>query len=241
MGEGCGEVFVNTGCLPRVLAVGSSDGWRCDVAIVATHARSTCETSTGSLSFVRPARNTPDAPSESLSSSLTTSRSFLPTRSPSANLSRPRSIAVLPLLRDNIKLPKLVPKSATRSERRARNWLQKYKAGGNALSRLGMSTPETKPTFLSAGITALSPWGSRSSTPKPPQDSHSDDGDKDKEKDKLPVTGMAPQRGGDHTVNRRHRLSLRKYPNDCPPLVVRWYHAVDVRIWSQRPGRSSLY
>ncbi|ORY16005.1 DDHD domain-domain-containing protein [Clohesyomyces aquaticus] len=81
-----------------------------------------------------------------------------------------------------------------------------------------MSTPDTKPGFLSAGLNALSsPWGSRSATPKPPP--HDDD-----EREKRP----APQRGGDHIINRRHRLSIRKYPADCPPLAVRWFHAVDV-------------
>lgn len=79
-----------------------------------------------------------------------------------------------------------------------------------------MSAPDTKPGFLSAGITALSPWGSRSATPKPSQAAQNDE------------TAIGTQRGGDHTVTRRHRLSLRKYPNDCPPLQVRWFHAVDV-------------
>lgn len=90
-----------------------------------------------------------------------------------------------------------------------------------------MSTPETKPGFLSAGITALSPWGSRSATPKPPPPS-SHHGDEDK----AAGPGAGAQRGGDHVVNRRPRLSLRKYPSDCPPLVVRWFHAVDVCVSS---------
>ncbi|GIJ88427.1 S23-interacting protein [Aspergillus pseudoviridinutans] len=33
--------------------------------------------------------------------------------------------------------------------------------------------------------------------------------------------------GEDHTVTNRHRLSLRHYPPDCPPLRVRWFYAVD--------------
>jgi hypothetical protein len=99
-----------------------------------------------------------------------------------------------------------------------------------------MSTPETKPGFLSAGINALSPWGSRSATPKPPSTPRSveDNKDKDrekekeKEKEKAAQSGVGAQRGGDHRVNRRHRLSLKRYPQDCPPLAVRWFHAVDV-------------
>ncbi|KAL5458907.1 hypothetical protein PMIN07_005962 [Paraphaeosphaeria minitans] len=110
-----------------------------------------------------------------------------------------------------------------------------------------MSAPETKPGFLSVGINALSPWGSRSGTPKPPATPHTPKkpgedkdkdkpkhGDKDKEKDtekekeNAAADGAGPQRGGDHTVNRRHRLGLNRYPDDCPPLAVRWYHSVDV-------------
>ncbi|KAF2011943.1 DDHD-domain-containing protein [Aaosphaeria arxii CBS 175.79] len=85
-----------------------------------------------------------------------------------------------------------------------------------------MSTPETKPGFLSAGITAFSPWGSRSTTPKPPPTTQNE------EEDKSHASGMGTQRGGDHSVSRRPRLSLRKYPADCPPLNVRWFHAVDI-------------
>lgn len=33
--------------------------------------------------------------------------------------------------------------------------------------------------------------------------------------------------GEDHTVTHRHKLSLRQYPPDCPPLKVRWFYAVD--------------
>ncbi|KAF2272164.1 DDHD-domain-containing protein, partial [Westerdykella ornata] len=73
-----------------------------------------------------------------------------------------------------------------------------------------MSTPETKPGFLSAGITALSPWSSRSATPKPSQPPKHDE-------DKVPGTGTGAQRGGDHIV-KRHRISPKKYPSDCPPL-----------------------
>lgn len=34
-------------------------------------------------------------------------------------------------------------------------------------------------------------------------------------------------KGEDHIVTHRHRLSLRSYPEDCPPLKVRWFYAVD--------------
>ncbi len=35
------------------------------------------------------------------------------------------------------------------------------------------------------------------------------------------------QPGTDHVVSPRHRLSLRSYPRDCPPLRPQWFHAVD--------------
>ncbi|KAF2711587.1 DDHD-domain-containing protein [Pleomassaria siparia CBS 279.74] len=88
-----------------------------------------------------------------------------------------------------------------------------------------MSTPETKPTFLSVGINALSPWGSRSSTPKAPLTPKTP---KEKDEAKPQFPDMGPQRASDHTISRRHGLSLKKYPKDCPPLAVRWFHAVDI-------------
>lgn len=39
---------------------------------------------------------------------------------------------------------------------------------------------------------------------------------------------LQEQKGADHVVSQRHRLSLRKYPRDCPPLRPQWFHAVDV-------------
>lgn len=39
---------------------------------------------------------------------------------------------------------------------------------------------------------------------------------------------LAAQQGTDHFVRRRNTLSAKRYPKDCPPLVVRWYHAIDL-------------
>jgi hypothetical protein len=36
------------------------------------------------------------------------------------------------------------------------------------------------------------------------------------------------KRSVDHAVGVAHKLSKKLYPPDCPPLVVRWYHAIDV-------------
>ncbi|KAI9676498.1 MAG: hypothetical protein M1817_000656 [Caeruleum heppii] len=79
-----------------------------------------------------------------------------------------------------------------------------------------MSTPENK-SYLAAGLGGLSPWGSRSATPKPATTAGTaGDG------------GIGKQQGGDHAISRRQRLSSRNYPKDCPPLNVRWFYAVDV-------------
>lgn len=93
-----------------------------------------------------------------------------------------------------------------------------------------MSAPDNRQGFLSN----LSPWGSRAGTPKPPAppkpETSADKAKKiehEREKERV-ATGLAPQQGGDHIVDRRHRLSLKRYPQDCPPLAVRWFHAIDV-------------
>ena len=107
--------------------------------------------------------------------------------------------------------------------------------GGVASQFDRMSGPaEGKQGFLAG----LSPWGSRAATPKPPPTPTPAEADKtkgkEKEKDQDASTGgLGTQRGGDHVVDRRHRLSLKRYPRDCPPLAVRWFHAVDVsRPWT---------
>ncbi|KAJ4310154.1 hypothetical protein N0V94_008579 [Neodidymelliopsis sp. IMI 364377] len=93
-----------------------------------------------------------------------------------------------------------------------------------------MSAPaEGKQGFLAG----LSPWGSRAATPKPPPTPTTAEVDKTKGKEKereqdASTGGLGKQRGGDHVIDRRHRLSLKRYPRDCPPLAVRWFHAVDL-------------
>lgn len=62
----------------------------------------------------------------------------------------------------------------------------------------------------------LTPWSTpRSATPAPQPGDHP----------KPDV--LQRSQGEDHTVTHMHRLSLRRYPLDCPPLKVRWFYAVD--------------
>ncbi|KAL2001433.1 hypothetical protein VTN02DRAFT_1769 [Thermoascus thermophilus] len=76
-----------------------------------------------------------------------------------------------------------------------------------------MPGAEQKGSFLGA----ISPWNiSRSTTPQPGAADPVDRRDV-----------LQRSRGEDHTITRRHRLSLRHYPKDCPPLRPRWFYAVD--------------
>lgn len=67
-------------------------------------------------------------------------------------------------------------------------------------------------------LESISPWASRSTTPKP-----MDSKEQDQESTKI-----SNQKGADHSVNHRHRLSLKDYPSDCPKPNTRWFYAVDV-------------
>lgn len=88
--------------------------------------------------------------------------------------------------------------------------------GRNRFQRRAMSSPPNKQAGYLSGLASYSPWsGSRSSTPKPGEKVANE-----------PTPEL--QRGGDHAISRRHRLSLRQYPRDCPPLNVKWFHAVDI-------------
>ena len=70
-------------------------------------------------------------------------------------------------------------------------------------------------------LDSISPWASRSNTPKPGQVKGGESG---------PQTGLSNQYGADRAISRRSPLSLRDYPNDCPKSTVKWFYAVDVRI-----------
>ncbi|GAB7360478.1 hypothetical protein MBLNU230_g8429t1 [Neophaeotheca triangularis] len=79
--------------------------------------------------------------------------------------------------------------------------------------------------YLKSSLGKLSPW-TRSPSVAP---SKGKDGE-------PPEAVLQEQKGADHRISTRHRLSLRKYPRDCPPLRVQWFHAVDVP--KRRPNPS---
>ncbi|KAI9724757.1 MAG: hypothetical protein M1812_000032 [Candelaria pacifica] len=82
-----------------------------------------------------------------------------------------------------------------------------------------MSASDNK-SYLSAGINAISPWGSRTSSPKPAPAAVVE----------APVddASLRNLRRGDHTISHRHSISLKNYPRDCPSVNVKWFYAVDV-------------
>jgi hypothetical protein len=70
-------------------------------------------------------------------------------------------------------------------------------------------------SYLASAVDSINPWaGSRTATlaqkePQPPP----------------------PQASAvDHSINPYYGQSLKKYPADCPPLKVQWFHAVDVSV-----------
>ncbi|KAI1759634.1 DDHD domain-containing protein [Hypoxylon sp. FL1150] len=71
-------------------------------------------------------------------------------------------------------------------------------------------------SYLATAVDSINPWmTTRSTTPVP--------------KDVPPKTKTAPtKRADDHSTNTLYGQSFRRYPSDCPPLNIMWFHAVDV-------------
>ena len=72
-------------------------------------------------------------------------------------------------------------------------------------------------------LESFSPWTSRSITPKL---------DNSKESSAPEQPSLSNQHGADHSIDHRHRLSLKDYPSDCPKPNVRWFYAVDVSLYA---------
>ncbi|KAI1467877.1 DDHD domain-containing protein [Daldinia caldariorum] len=76
---------------------------------------------------------------------------------------------------------------------------------------------KTEKSYLASAVDSINPWTtSRSTTPTP--------------KDVAPKTGKTPptKKAEDHSTNTLYGQSFRRYPPECPPLNVMWFHAVDV-------------
>jgi hypothetical protein len=79
----------------------------------------------------------------------------------------------------------------------------------------GNGERKAEKSYLASAVDSINPWaGSRSLTPLP----------------KEPQPNPPSPSTVDHTVNPFYGQSLKKYPPDCPPLKVQWFHAVDVSV-----------
>jgi hypothetical protein len=99
-------------------------------------------------------------------------------------------------------------------------WLSKRESGQQWpewFTSKKMSAPDSNNTASQSYLSKLSPWNR--SPAIPPSKG------KDGEPEPSP---LQQQKGVDHVVSHRHRLSLRQYPRDCPPVRPCWFHAVDV-------------
>lgn len=87
--------------------------------------------------------------------------------------------------------------------------------------------PEKKSekSYFASAVESINPFtSSRSSSPAPSRE-------KDKAKEMPPPPGPArssTQKADDHALNTLYGQSFRRYPPECPPLNVKWFHAVDV-------------
>lgn len=81
---------------------------------------------------------------------------------------------------------------------------------------------EKKPekSYLASAVESINPWTtSRSSTPT----------QKDNPLLPQPKSNSPPApKADDHATNTLYGRSFKRYPADCPPLNVMWFHAVDV-------------
>lgn len=92
----------------------------------------------------------------------------------------------------------------------------RYTGPNNMATGFASADKKAEKSTWASAVDSFNPWaGSRSSTPVP--------------KESAPPPPPNPgNSGGDHSINLIYGVSARKYPPDCPPLKVKWFHAVDV-------------
>jgi hypothetical protein len=85
----------------------------------------------------------------------------------------------------------------------------------------GLADKKAEKSYLSSAVESINPWAAkRTSSPASTL----------KKEDAVePPPNKASSDPGDHATTHLYGLSLRNYPDDCPPLNVQWFHAVDVR------------
>lgn len=82
-------------------------------------------------------------------------------------------------------------------------------------------------SYFATAVDSINPWNtSRSGTPVP----------KEKEMPPPPKPKASnSKKADDHSLTTLYGQSFRKYPLDCPPLNVKWFHAVDVSAIPESP------
>ncbi|KAK2609351.1 hypothetical protein QQS21_002132 [Conoideocrella luteorostrata] len=80
-------------------------------------------------------------------------------------------------------------------------------------------------SYLSSAVDSINPWSSsRTATPTP-------ENKKDAAAASAPEPSTAankPATLGGHSITPFYGQSVRTYPKSCPPLMVQWFHAVDI-------------
>lgn len=77
-------------------------------------------------------------------------------------------------------------------------------------------------SYLSSTIDSIYPWSGSSTAPAATPDD-------------PPPHPSPPTNPADHSTRSVYGRSFRRYPPDCPPLKVQWFHAVDVSSFLPRP------
>lgn len=82
-------------------------------------------------------------------------------------------------------------------------------------------------SYFASAVDSINPWNTARSTTPTPKDNNPPP--------KPPAAKTTPtKKADDHTVNTLYGQSFRRYPPECPPLNVMWFHAVDVSLASSR-------
>ncbi|KAI0171217.1 DDHD domain-containing protein [Pestalotiopsis sp. NC0098] len=92
-------------------------------------------------------------------------------------------------------------------------------AGASDGKKMEAAEKKQEKSYFASAVESINPWNSsRSNTPAP-----------NKDKEMPPPPKPAPtKKADDHSSSTLYGQSFRKYPPDCPPLHVKWFHAVDV-------------
>ncbi|KZZ94317.1 DDHD domain-containing protein [Moelleriella libera RCEF 2490] len=79
-------------------------------------------------------------------------------------------------------------------------------------------------SYLSSAVDSINPWStSRTTTPTPDNKVEAA-----RAPSEQPGTPNKSTASPDHSITPLYGQSFRTYPRDCPPLIVQWFHAVDV-------------